>query len=687
MNEARMPYDYIPDPEKGRPLFNAKIYFGIPDLDPQIPANQIDVYGIQEDGSSVLLSQPISTGSGGIPMLNGSPIYLGIDEFNYSFKALDRNDDQIYYTANVSAIINSSSLRLLVRSVETIADLEALVPDFLGQQASVYEYNLGTGIGGGSFVSIANTTRNGFTIFNSGSASYSWKRINYKFLTASMAGAREGFDSYSQLFTALNNATSQLKIDGAYTTSETIVISNQDLLVYADTTDHGITKIGDVDDVIEISSGSNNINLLQLHVIGNAVDATTATWSVHIVTASTTENFSAQLCRFSGANNGVNTGNSNNFNVSNNKFDSLVGVTSGRGYGILGSGQTKENGKANFNEFYGEIGTSGRHAIYWAGGGTNLTAIGNKAYDFNQGVYVLRANDDQPGMRKCSFRNNYVYGGGTNATTDSAAIGLEGNLQDCIASGNEVYDFNNGGIYCTYSDEGATCINNEITNNIIARVSQRGIRAMGTKSCKVVGNIVIDASYGNSGTYAGIVVGGGASGDPDGEVADNTLVKGNTVVGSYHRSAFQMNVATPLSTNTMVDGNTFMAGVTAGLAVELNETSGIVVDFQNNATNQTFSAGGTDSKKQDKAKKVTLNFGSVSANSSLELTTTLNGVTTGGAWAVTVTPVGTVFPNTGLSWMGYVSASNTVTVRLVNATVAAIDPASIDWVIEARRYT
>ena len=91
MNEARFPYDYIPDSAKGRPLFNASLYYGIPDLDPEIPANQVSVSLRQEDGSIVSVSQPVNTGAGGVPMYNGSPVPVLIGEDIFSFKALDKN--------------------------------------------------------------------------------------------------------------------------------------------------------------------------------------------------------------------------------------------------------------------------------------------------------------------------------------------------------------------------------------------------------------------------------------------------------------------------------------------------------------------------------------------------------------------------------------------------------------------
>lgn len=100
MTEITNPYIYIPDPDKSRALFNAQLYFGLPDTDPTIAANQKLVRGIQEDGSIVSLAQPVLTNSGGVPELNGTPLRLDVSG-DYSFTALDRFSAQKYYAPNI----------------------------------------------------------------------------------------------------------------------------------------------------------------------------------------------------------------------------------------------------------------------------------------------------------------------------------------------------------------------------------------------------------------------------------------------------------------------------------------------------------------------------------------------------------------------------------------------------------
>lgn len=71
--------------------------------------------------------------------------------------------------------------------------------------------------------------------------------------------------------------------------------------------------------------------------------------------------------------------------------------------------------------------------------------------------------------------------------------------------------------------------------------------------------------------------------------------------------------------------------------------------------------------------EASLNFGSIAAHTTAALTITVTGAAVGDA--VTITPA--TAPEVGLVWCGYVSAADTVTVRLGNVTTGAIDPAAV----------
>jgi len=99
-NQVMPPWGYYPDPTVGRPVYFGDIYVGRPDTDPQISTNRLQVKALQEDGSLVDISQPIQTGAGGVPMLNGSPVQLQT-EGEHSLKVLNRNGEQVYYAPSL----------------------------------------------------------------------------------------------------------------------------------------------------------------------------------------------------------------------------------------------------------------------------------------------------------------------------------------------------------------------------------------------------------------------------------------------------------------------------------------------------------------------------------------------------------------------------------------------------------
>lgn len=71
----------------------------------------------------------------------------------------------------------------------------------------------------------------------------------------------------------------------------------------------------------------------------------------------------------------------------------------------------------------------------------------------------------------------------------------------------------------------------------------------------------------------------------------------------------------------------------------------------------------------------TLDFASIAAGAVGTLTATVTGAATGDF--VIVAPPGNL--SAGLVVSAFVSAANTVTIRIVNGTASAIDPASATW--------
>ena len=94
------PYTYVPDPTGDRSMFLGEAFFGMPNTDPTIPANQITVRKVEEDGSFTDLQQPIQIGLGGVVEVDGSPAQLDIVENNYAVLIRDRDDVQRFSFAS-----------------------------------------------------------------------------------------------------------------------------------------------------------------------------------------------------------------------------------------------------------------------------------------------------------------------------------------------------------------------------------------------------------------------------------------------------------------------------------------------------------------------------------------------------------------------------------------------------------
>ncbi|ESL27184.1 bifunctional tail protein [Escherichia coli BIDMC 39] len=79
---------------------NGKIYIGQIDTDPVNPANQIQVYIENEDGSHVPIAQPIVINSGGFPIYNGQ-IAKFVTVQGHSMAVYDSYGTQQFYYPNV----------------------------------------------------------------------------------------------------------------------------------------------------------------------------------------------------------------------------------------------------------------------------------------------------------------------------------------------------------------------------------------------------------------------------------------------------------------------------------------------------------------------------------------------------------------------------------------------------------
>lgn len=139
-NRVTLSPEYFPNPTIGRPVSNGYVYVGEIDLDPKIVGNQKQVSLLQEDGSEVEVSQPVSLSAGGTPTYNGSPVTILVGG-SYSLRVDDKHSEQVYYVPKNAEATGD-------KTVETIADLRLISGDYASQGVTVQGY-YAVGDGGG----------------------------------------------------------------------------------------------------------------------------------------------------------------------------------------------------------------------------------------------------------------------------------------------------------------------------------------------------------------------------------------------------------------------------------------------------------------------------------------------------------------------------------------------------------
>ena len=161
-------------------------------------------------------------------------------------------------------------------------------------------------------------------------------------------------------------------------------------------------------------------------------------------------------------------------------------------------------------------------------------------------------------------------------------------------------------------------------------------------------------------------------------------VDGRRLRYAWRRSTWVLVSVSPVSGNPITSGGSLAVGATTGFAylpqiagvptgTPATETGGVpvAVDSAGQVWSYNIAGGGWRAQLQVQA---TLDFPSIAAQSHQDLTVTVTGVPN------SVRPVAlgipTAGPTTGLIYEAWVSAANTVTVRAVNYTNAAIDPAA-----------
>ena len=434
--------------------------------------------------------------------------------------------------------------------------------------------------------------------------------------------------------------------------------------------------------MMRTTNGKSFISISDLSFLGAATTNATAQYGIIGGTTATdeTSNVLIKNCRFSNSNNGMVLCSGKYWKVNNCYFDTLIGDISGTGYGIL-SAENSAYGLFTNNQFTGTAG-NGRHAVYMSVGCSYSIASNNIVKDFNHSAFACWATSAQAGVVENIISGNVITGGGSVAIQEDAAIYLGGKASSCLVSNNTILNFANIGIVVVDLGYGML-FNSMIKGNLITTCSLQGIAVKGAATTSILSNYVNGCSTtSSSGPHAGIYISSAYSGGSS--TLTNTFISNNVVFGTTHKASFEINASAPVPTNTFVVGNIFTDGATAGRPVILNETATLIVsNYISNSTTGLYNYGGNEISRFV-SRSSALNFGSIAANTTLELTLAVSANVTTTNWSVVVTPETGM--ESGLVWCAYVSAANTVTIRVANVTVAAIDPASKTFIVDCYRH-
>ncbi|HFD0380886.1 TPA: phage tailspike protein [Salmonella enterica subsp. enterica serovar Matopeni] len=182
---------------------NGKIYIGQIDTDPTNPANQIQVYVENEDGSHVSVSQPIVINSAGYPVYNGQ-IAKFVTVQGHSMAVYDAYGSQQFYFSNIlkydpdqfKQSIGSIDGFKYIGQCPDIETLRTIKPETDGQRIILQQHTAGTGLGGGYFMAVINGSGyvddNGVVIKTAGGSV--WLRVNADKVNPFMFGATGGAD-------------------------------------------------------------------------------------------------------------------------------------------------------------------------------------------------------------------------------------------------------------------------------------------------------------------------------------------------------------------------------------------------------------------------------------------------------------------------------------------------------------
>ncbi len=185
------------------------------------------------------------------------------------------------------------------------------------------------------------------------------------------------------------------------------------------------------------------------------------------------------------------------------------------------------------------------------------------------------------------------------------------------------------------------------------------LTALGTSGQALISNgAAADPSWQNvnSGTVTNVATGSGLTGGP--------ITNTGTIVCSTAGSGTAGCVTPDTNAAHVLNGaGSWIAPVAAGTGISVTGTT--VAITNPNITGTTAAIGG----------------GSVGAGACTSGTVTVTGATT--AMVAAASPV--TYPGDGVTWLPYISASDTVTVKVCNYTTASVTPTSSAYVVKVIR--
>jgi len=144
MSTITNPFSYYADGTTGRPLSNGFLYFGLPDTDPTVPANQVQVRSIGAGGAINLIPQPVTLNQSGVVVSTlNQPYILDIEEFNYSVVFQNSEGATVYSAPNVSSVFppfSTEAGKFLFTDGTTIS-WESVLPDQSGESGNFLTTN------------------------------------------------------------------------------------------------------------------------------------------------------------------------------------------------------------------------------------------------------------------------------------------------------------------------------------------------------------------------------------------------------------------------------------------------------------------------------------------------------------------------------------------------------------------